>query len=188
MARPTVLIVLLAGAAAAATAAEPPAPPPTSTPQASAAAFSPQWAALVGTWTGEGEGRPGSGGGTATFQFDLERHVLIRRSSSDYPASQGRPAVHHEDLLVIHPDGASPDMRAIYFDNEGHVIEYAASWSADGQLLTFTSSSRPETPTFRLTYRWLGSDRMSVSFEIAPPASTAFTTYVSGIVRRSGGS
>ena len=156
-------------------------------PPAGGAPFGPPWTVLVGEWTGEGEGQPGAGGGTATFALDLEQHVMVRRSRSDYPAAEGRPAVHHEDLLVIYPDGGAAATRAIYFDNEGHVIEYAAAWSADVQVLSFTSAARPGAPAFRLTYRVLAADRLGVAFDIAPPGSETFTPYVSGVMRRTGG-
>jgi hypothetical protein len=171
-------LLLLSFLAASASAAPPAADQP----------FGPPWSVLLGSWTGEGEGRPGAGGGGSTFALDLEKHVMVRRSHADYPAAEGRPAVHHEDLMVIHPDGAAGPMRASYFDNEGHVIEYTASWSADGRTLTLVSAVRPGVPTFRLVYHVLGPGRLSVAFDIAPPGGEAFTTYVSGALRRVGGS
>ncbi len=170
-------LALLSGAAAAAPAA-PPAPEES---------FGPPWTALLGGWTGEGQGQPGAGGGIATFALDLEKHILVRRAQSDYPAAEGRPAVHHEDLLIIYPESGGAAVRAIFFDNEGHVIEYAASWSADGQALTFTSATRPGAPTFRLGYRVLDPESLSVAFDIAPPGSGTFKPYVSGVMRRSPG-
>jgi hypothetical protein len=174
----TTLLLALAALAGAAPQGAPPAAP---------MLFGSPWTILIGEWTGEGQGQPGAGSGTATFALDLERHVLVRRASSDYPAAEGRPAAHHEDLLVIYPDGAGPAARAVYFDNEGHVIEYAAAWSADGRVLTFVSAARPNAPGFRLTYRVLADGRLAVGFEIAPPGSDVFKPYVSGVMRRAGG-
>jgi len=37
-----------------------------------------KWSALVGEWAGEGSGNPGSGSGTSSFQFDLQKQVLVR--------------------------------------------------------------------------------------------------------------
>ena len=151
---------------------------------AAPAPFGPEWNALVGEWKGEGKGSPGEGGGVATFRFDLEGHVLVRRNVSDYPAAGPKPAVHHEDLMVVHPGASPSEARAIYFDNESHVIEYTASWSADGKTLTFLSSGSAPGPRFRLVYKVLGPERISVGFDIAPPGSTEFKTYVSGVTVR----
>ena len=40
---------------------------------------------------------------------------------------------------VDRPDKA----KAIYFDNEGHTIDYSAEWAADGNTLTFISRPGP---------------------------------------------
>jgi|WetSurMetagenome_2_1015567.scaffolds.fasta_scaffold71527_3 hypothetical protein len=149
--------------------------------------FGPPWTVLVGEWVGEGNGRPGAGGGASSFALDLERHALVRRSTSDYPAAEGRPAVHHEDLMVIYPGDAGAAARALFLDNEGHAIEYAAAWSAGGEVLTFVSEARPGAPRFRLTYRVMAGDRLAVDFEIAPPGSGTFAPYVSGVMRRAAG-
>lgn len=143
-----------------------------------------KWAALVGEWTGEGTGQPGNGMGTSSFQFDLQKQVLVRRSHSEYAASGGRPATIHDDLMVIYPGGAEESL-AIYFDNEGHVIEYTASWSAGGDTLTFLSKPMSGAPQFRLTYKKVDAQTMTVSFEMAPPGQAgAFKPYVSGKLKR----
>jgi len=43
-----------------------------------------KWGALAGEWAGEGTGNPGSGSGTSSFQFDLQKQALVRRSHSEY--------------------------------------------------------------------------------------------------------
>lgn len=145
-----------------------------------------KWAALVGEWTGEGAGNPGSGSGTSSFQFDLQKQVLVRRSHSEYPASGGRPATVHDDLMVIYP-GTGQESHAIYFDNEGHVIEYTATWSAGDDTLTFLSKPASGAPQFRLTYKKVDAQTLTVAFEMAPPGQTgAFKPYVSGRLKRTG--
>jgi hypothetical protein len=151
---------------------------------APAASFGSQWGVLVGEWKGEGSGSPGDGSGAATFRFELEGHVLVRRNVADYPASGSKPAVHHEDLMVVYPGASASEARAVYFDNESHVIEYAASWSADGKTLTFLSGATASGPRFRLVYRVLGPGRIAVDFDIAPPGTVEFKTYVSGVTVR----
>lgn len=143
-----------------------------------------KWAALVGEWTGEGTGQPGNGMGTSSFQFDLQKQILVRRSHSEYPGSGGRPATIHDDLMVIYP-GTGEESRAMYFDNEGHVIEYTATWSVGGDALTFLSKPMSGAPQFRLTYKKVDAQTLSVSFEIAAPGQVAaFKPYVSGELKR----
>jgi hypothetical protein len=145
-----------------------------------------KWSALVGEWAGEGKGSPGNGSGTSSFKFDLQKQVLVRRSHSEYPASSSRPATVHDDLMIIYP-GTGEESRAIYFDNEGHVIEYTATWSAGGDVLTFVSKPTSGTPQFRLIYKKVDAQTLMVDFEMAPPGqSGAFKPYVSGRLKRSG--
>ncbi|HQR68782.1 MAG TPA: hypothetical protein PLB02_15440, partial [Thermoanaerobaculia bacterium] len=110
--------------------------------------------------------------------------VFLRRNVTYSPASGSKPALHHEDLMVVYPGASPSEARAVYFDNESHVIEYAASWSADGKRLTFLSGATAPGPRFRLVYRILAPDRIAVDFDVAPPGTTAFATYVSGVTVR----
>ena len=142
---------------------------------------------LVGTWQGEGGGQPGQGGGKAAFTLDLDGRVLVRRGHSEYPAAAGKPAVVHDDLMVVHPAPGGRTVEAMYFDNEGHVVEYSVEVSKDGAKVVFLSELQPAAPRFRLTYARVAGDVVDVTFEIAPPgAPEAFKPYVSGRTRRSG--
>lgn len=136
---------------------------------------------LAGQWKASGTGAPGQGEGKFSFAFDLQNKVLVRKSHTDYPAAQGRPAFAHDDLMVIYLDEGSHKFRADYFDNEGHVIRYAADISQDGRTITFVSDPAPSQPRFRLTYRAVGNDKLDIKFEIAPPdAPDKFKVYVEG--------
>jgi hypothetical protein len=138
---------------------------------------------LLGEWVGEGRGSPGEGAGTFSFELSLDGRVLVRKSHSTYPATKDRPAFAHDDLMMIYPEGGR--MRAIYFDNEGHVIHYAVSVSADPQGLVFLSDPSPDGPRFRFRYTSLGKDKVSGRFEIAPPGKAdAFSLYIEGDARR----
>jgi hypothetical protein len=140
---------------------------------------------LVGEWTGEGGGEPGRGSGRFSFAWDLKEKVLVRRNRAEYPPAKGGPAVIHEDLMIIYRTDRAGPARAIYFDNEGHVINYVASFSADGRTLTFLSDASPAAPRFRLSYTKGGDDSLTIKFEIAPPNQPdAFNTYLQGSARR----
>ena len=99
----------------------------------------------IGFSSGSGRARAAAslakGRDKSLFAWDLQEKVLVRRNRAEYPAAQGRPAVLHEDLMVIYLADQSGPTRAIYFDSEGHVINYAASISEDGRTLTFLSDA-----------------------------------------------
>jgi hypothetical protein len=136
---------------------------------------------LEGEWVGEGTGAPGPASGTASFRFELEGGTLVRRSHADLPGGQGRPPSRHEDLLVIHPEGAG--LRALYLDNERHVIHYAVTPLAAGEGAVFLSEG--PGPRFRMTYRRSGADTAAFRFEVAGPGTPeAFVPYLEAATRR----
>ena len=135
---------------------------------------------LVGEWKGEGEGQPGQASGAASFRFELGGKALVRHSHADYPAANGRPALHHEDLLTLFAEGET--LKALYLDNEDHVIRYLVTAAPEG--VAFTSEPAPG-PRFRLTYLRKSEALVTVRFEIAPPAAPeAFKTYLEAVTRK----
>ena len=135
---------------------------------------------LVGEWQGEGDGQPGQSSGAATFRFELEGKALVRHSHADYPAANGRPASHHEDLLTLFSEGG--DLKALYLDNENHVIRYLGAAVPGGVAFT---SEPAQGPRFRLTYLPKAEALVTVRFEIVPPAAPdAFKTYLEAITRK----
>ena len=146
------------------------------------------WAAyrfLIGEWTGEGSGQPGQGKGEFSFLPELGGKVLIRRNRNEISAAPNRPPAVHEDLLVVYPTENEKPHRAIYFDNEGHVIHYTVQPSNDLKTLTFLSDPDPRMPRFRLTYSAKGDDTVAITFAIAPPGKAdEFKTYLEGTARR----
>ena len=137
---------------------------------------------LVGHWTGEGTtADKGSGTGAFSFTPDLQDKILLRRNFAEYPKANGKPAYRHDDLMIIYHDGASQDLRAIYFDNEEHIIRYAIQPS--GNNVVFLSQGPQDAPRFRLTYTSEGSDRLKLKFEIAPPVKD-FATYIEASAHR----
>jgi hypothetical protein len=134
-------------------------------------AAKPDWAPfsfLIGEWVGAGSGSAGE----FSLQPDLQGNVLVRKNVATAPTGR------HEDLMVIYPE--APGLRAIYFDNEGHVIHYRVT-AAESQAV-FTSEEGPG-PRFRLTYRKNPDGTVRTIFEIAPPGGE-LKTYLEGTVRR----
>src|SRR5262249_17216747 len=96
-------------------------------PASASARFRGKWHALLGEWKGE----KASGGvsGACGFHLDLAEHVIVRTNHAVLTAEGARPAGTHDDLMIIYPGATADKGRAMYFDNEGHVIEYNAEWS-----------------------------------------------------------
>ncbi|HXU39319.1 MAG TPA: hypothetical protein VN937_23390 [Blastocatellia bacterium] len=139
---------------------------------------------LLGEWVGEGSGAPGEGAGGFSFTFDLQGKILVRKNTADYPATKDKPAYSHTDLMVIYREADDP-IKAIYFDNEGHVIHYAVSFSKDQSTLTFLSNPSPSSPRFRFIYSKATPDKLKLEFDIAPPGKPeAFSKYVEGSAHR----
>jgi hypothetical protein len=113
---------------------------------------------LSGEWVAEGA--PGA----CSFTFDLQRKIIVRKNLSEAPT-------RHEDLMVIYVE---KDLKAIYFDNEGHVIHYTVEAGPD--MVRFVSDQ------YRLTYRKTG-EKLALDFEIAPPGKP-FANYLHATLRR----
>ena len=135
-----------------------------------------QWSWLIGEWIGEGSGKPGEGGGTFTFSFGLDKKVIIRKSHSEYPAKDQKPKVVHDDLMIIYLDNNSPT-QAIYFDNEGHVINYRITY--ENKSIILVSTKTENTPIFRLSYSLLDNSTINTKFELSQDGEK-FMTYIEG--------
>lgn len=139
------------------------------------------WRFLIGNW--ETVAKTGEGTGGFSLVPDLDCKVLVRRNHAEYPASEGRPAVVHDDLMIVHPDAGGPP-KAVYFDNEGHIIHYAVVPSEPGTVVLL-SEPRPSTPCFRLTYVKKDAETVKVRFEMAPSGTEKdLKLYLEGEVRR----
>jgi len=133
---------------------------------------------LIGKWIGEGSGTPGQGTGSFTFKLDLDKNILVRSSHSEYPATANKPATVHDDLMIIYRGYAGTPNRAIYFDNENHVINYSITFSPNKEII-FTSDINPNVPTFRLIYTSLDDAAVNTKFEMSKDGNNFFT-YIEG--------
>ncbi len=137
---------------------------------------------LVGNWVGAGSGEPGQGKGGFTFDRQLQGKVIVRTNFAEYPPANGRPAYRHDDLMVVYDD-ASKSHRADYWDNEGHVIRYAMTTSADGCTVTFESPKSASDAAYKLTYTIQSPDEVAIAFQIAPPGKD-FGSYIKASATR----
>jgi hypothetical protein len=139
---------------------------------------------MVGHWTGAGTGTPGEGAGEFTFEWGLNRNILIRKSFAVYPATKDRPASRHDDLLIVFAENSK--LRADYFDSENHTIHYSVAVAADGKTVECLSDAIPSAPRYRLTYARAGNENsLRLKFEIAnPDKPAAFNSYIDAVLQR----
>lgn len=136
-----------------------------------------KWNWLMGEWQGKGNGKPGQGVGAFSFKLDLDQKIIVRKSHSEYPAAKNKPKVVHDDLMIVYMDITGSASKAIYFDNEGHTINYTINWS--DKSVVFKSEKIPGVPVFRLTYTPLSKDIVNTKFEMSQDGEK-FRTYVEG--------
>jgi hypothetical protein len=142
---------------------------------------------LVGAWSGTGAGKPGESMGKTSFSFDLDKNVIIRKNRVEIAPKAGetRGSVH-EDLMIIYRRPGEPAPHAMYFDNEGHTIEYIASFPEKEPSVVFESKGAEKMPSFRLVYEMTPAGELSIEFLIAPPGGE-FRSYTKGTAAREKG-
>jgi hypothetical protein len=141
-----------------------------------------KWDWLMGEWKGEGFGQSGQGSGTFSFSFDLDRNIIIRKSHCEYPATQSKPSIIHDDLMIVYLNVTGSPGKAIYFDNEGHTISYIITYSE--KSIVMTSDKIPDTPVFRLVYTLLDRETINTRFEMSQDGDK-FMPYIEGKARKS---
>ena len=134
---------------------------------------------LLGQWEGIGDQAGATGG--FTFAPSVQDRVIVRTNYSDTPATAGKPASRHEDLMVIYIDAGI--VKADYFDSEDHVIRYVAQGRSDE--VVFVSEIKPSEPRYRLSYNQVSATTLKGTFEVAPPGKPeSFAPYLSWTARR----
>ena len=141
---------------------------------------------LQGTWEAKATGKEGvTALGTYTFRKELQDHILARHSSSS-AGCKGPETFDcdHGDLLYVYQETPEQSLKAIYFDNEGHVIHYDVSIPEPGTAMFLSDGSKPG-PQFRLMYELKGTV-MSGRFQMRMPGQQEWKSYLewSGSKRR----
>ena len=67
------------------------------------------------------------------LNFDLKDKVLVRKNHAEYPATKDRPAVTHDDLMIVYVEATTKQLRAFYTDSEGNTINYLVTISDSGK-------------------------------------------------------
>jgi hypothetical protein len=134
---------------------------------------------LLGSWEAIADQAGATGG--FSFALSVQDRVIVRTNYSNTPASDGKPASRHDDLMMIYEDAGR--VKAEYFDSEGHVIRYVAE-TKDGEVV-FLSEARPSEPRYRLTYTQTSATMLRGKFDVAPPGKPdAFAPYLSWAARK----
>jgi hypothetical protein len=139
------------------------------------------WKALTfleGTWDAHTQaGSAGAeGNGTYTFKFELNHHVLARYSKQSDCKGPKAYDCKHSDLLYIYQGAQGQPPKAIYFDNEGHVIHYAVS-NPETSMAVFASEPLSSGPQFQLIYQ-LKNGVMSGKFQMRMPGQADWKSYL----------
>lgn len=139
-----------------------------------------KWEYLIGEWLNYGNGLPEQGKGSFSFTKDLGGQILVRKNHTEFSASEKQTASTHDDMLIIYPDNNGNPIKAIYFDNEGHILNYAISYSDSSIVLLH--EQKQSFPGFRLTYSKLNNKTVNVKFEISYPQKPGdFKPYLEGV-------
>ena len=139
---------------------------------------------MLGEWTASGSKEQAAATGGLSFKLELGGKIMVRRNFAEYPAQEaGKPPIKHEDLLIVYPSPADSQYAAIYFDNEGHVINYVVSFDEQKSTVRMESQGPEQAPRFRLDYVLNLDSTLNVVFSIARPGD-AFKVYTTGVARR----
>jgi hypothetical protein len=133
---------------------------------------------LIGSWEAKTEGVSGgaTGSGTYTFQLELRGHILARHSTTTGCKGPADFDCEHGDLMYLYQDSPGGPLRAIYFDNEGHVIHYDVT-TPSADTAVFLSPAAQPGPQFRLVYE-LKDRTMHGRFQMRMPGQDEFKSYL----------
>jgi hypothetical protein len=140
---------------------------------------------LMGNWSSPVSGQPGQGvSGSTTFSYELNKQVMLRKSRAEFAPQPGETkGLVHEDLLIIYQQPGEPKLRAIYFDNEGHIIHYTLSFPARQPGVVFESEASETSPSARLVYELAEDTSLVTEFFVAAPGG-ALLSHVKGTLIR----
>ena len=131
---------------------------------------------LLGSWKAHGTGGGAVADGTYAFRRELGGHVLARHSGGANCKGPESFDCQHRDLLYVYAEAPGQPLKAIYFDNEGHVIHYDVM-TPEPTSVVFLSETASGGPRFRLSYALKGGV-MSGSFAMQPPGQTTWRPYL----------
>ena len=143
---------------------------------------------FLGSWEGQGEGRPGVSKAQREYKFVLQGKFLEAQNKSIYEPQEDNPKGEvHEDWGLFSYDQGRGKFVFRQFHVEGFVNQYVLdSLSADGKTLVFVTESIENIPSgwrARETYKILNDDEFIETFELAAPEQD-FELYITNHFKR----
>jgi hypothetical protein len=147
--------------------------PPAATPQ------SDPWQSLrflIGTWEAKITGGSAAAQSLGVYSFtpELKDKILARHSGGVSCKAPADFDCDHGDLLYLYLEGQA--IKAIYFDNEGHVIHYGVSAPTAGSAVFLSDPAAPG-PQFQLVYE-RKDQTLSGKFQMKMPGQTDYKSYL----------
>ena len=129
---------------------------------------------LVGKWQGTAAGKAGDGTVTRQYEFVLgERYIHERNTSTYPPQDRNKKGEVHEHWSFVSYDRARKVLVLRQFHIEGFVNQYSFRPEESGpESLVFEGEAFENFGSkwrMRETYRILGPDEFTETFELAPP-------------------
>jgi hypothetical protein len=143
---------------------------------------------FIGSWEGQGEGRPGVSRVEREYKLVLKNKFLQAYNKSVYEPQGGDPEGEvHEDWGLFSYDEGRGKFMFRQFHAEGYVNQYVLdSLSDDGRTFVFvTEAIENFWPNYkaRETYRILNDNEFIETFELAPP-DMDFELYITNHFKR----
>ncbi len=140
---------------------------------------------LIGEWISPGSGQPGEGiAGSSSFTYSLDGNIIIRNSRAEFAPEPGEAkGLVHDDLLIIYQQPGETQLRAIYFDNENHIIHYTLSFPVKQPGVIFDSEAGEGSARARLVYETLPDGKLMTEFLVALPGGQ-LVSHVKGVLKR----
>jgi hypothetical protein len=142
---------------------------------------------LLGEWTDIWRrGEPGEAtAGGESWGLQVGEQILVRNSWCEYPATRDHPAFRHDDLMIVFHD-VDMKIRAVFWDNHGHVIRYTTVTIDPGRAeFSFESDPSNSGPQQRLHYHADGANRLGADFNLKLPGAETFSQYLEWTSSRS---
>ncbi len=132
---------------------------------------------LEGTWDAKTKANGAvTVAGSYSFRRELDGHIMARHASNSACKGPDTFDCNHGDLLYLFRDAPGQPVKAIYFDNEGHVIHYDVSTPSPNTALFLSDAAQPG-PRFRLVYERKQST-MDGKFQMQMPGQAEWKSYL----------
>ncbi len=165
-------------AAPLAAQAPPPAPAPAWRPFA-------EFAPLIGSWSGAATSGARIGGEVARFSMELAGTVFVERTTTVFPAEEGRPEETFDEAGYVTYDREKRKYVATYFFSTGVFGTYDVEVLPDGGLrMTAGALSNYEAGArSRRVFTRKADGSLGLSLDLAP-AGKDFTPFLSGSLKK----